>query len=92
MQHSAVFVLKIFFNVISILCTKCILKLKKMFWNHLFLHVFLFYLVGVTVSEVEVKERTEEGTSTKIAKGITVGKEDLWEEQKSTPPKKKKLK
>lgn len=28
--------------------------------------------VGVTVSEVEVKERTEEGTSTKIAKGITV--------------------
>lgn len=31
--------------------------------------------MGVTVSEVEVKERTEEGTSTKIAKGITVGKE-----------------
>lgn len=44
-----------------------------MFRNYL--SIFLLYLVGVTVSEVEVKERTEEGTSTKIAKGITVGKE-----------------
>lgn len=44
-----------------------------MFRNYV--SIFLLYLVGVTVSEVEVKERTEEGTSTKIAKGITVGKE-----------------
>lgn len=44
-----------------------------MFRNYL--SIFLLYLVGVTVSEVEVKERTEEGTSTKIAKGITVGKD-----------------
>lgn len=44
-----------------------------MFRNYL--SIFLLYLVGVTVSEVEVKERTEDGTSTKIAKGITVGKE-----------------
>lgn len=44
-----------------------------MFRNYL--SIFLLYLVGVTVSEVEVRERTEEGTSTKIAKGITVGKE-----------------
>lgn len=44
-----------------------------MFRNYIYL--FLLYLVGVTVSEVEVKERTEDGTSTKIAKGITVGKE-----------------
>lgn len=44
-----------------------------MFRNYL--SIFLLYLVGVTVSEVEVKERTEDGTSTKIAKGITVGKD-----------------
>lgn len=39
--------------------------------------------MGVTVSEVEVKERTEDGTSTKIAKGITVGKEYKKKEKKS---------
>lgn len=40
--------------------------------------------MGVTVSEVEVKERTEDGTSTKIAKGITVGKEYKKKEKKKS--------
>lgn len=53
-----------------------------MFRNYL--SIFLLYLVGVTVSEVEVKERTEEGTSTKIAKGITVGKEYKKKEKKKS--------
>lgn len=53
-----------------------------MFRNYL--SIFLLYLVGVTVSEVEVKERTEDGTSTKIAKGITVGKEYKKKEKKKS--------
>lgn len=44
-----------------------------MFRNYLF--IFLLYLVGVTVFEVEVKERIEEGIFIKIVKGIIVGKE-----------------
>lgn len=52
------------------------------------LSIFLLYLVGVTVSEVEVKERTEEGTSTKIAKGITVGKD--WNIKKKKKKKSNK--
>lgn len=56
-----------------------------MFRNYL--SIFLLYLVGVTVSEVEVKERTEDGTSTKIAKGITVGKEYKKKEKKKVTNK-----
>lgn len=56
-----------------------------MFRNYL--SIFLLYLVGVTVSEVEVKERTEEGTSTKIAKGITVGKKYKKKEKKKVTNK-----
>lgn len=53
-----------------------------MFRNYLF--IFLLYLVGVTVFEVEVKERIEEGTFIKIVKGIIVGKEYKKKEKKKS--------
>lgn len=40
--------------------------------NSFVIYLFFIYKEEITVSE-DGKEKTEEGTSTKIAKGITVG-------------------
>lgn len=42
------------------------------FMNSFVIYPFFIYKEEITVSE-DGKEKTEEGTSTKIAKGITVG-------------------